>query len=98
MGDIPFWHLDPQIFHVGQNIPIWSLRQISVFHLGSFWGEIFHFGPCGSTYIPLWHLLWIYSIMSPNEDLTSTGTGTSTVPYRYRTVHSRSSLYRYCSG
>jgi hypothetical protein len=63
------------IFHFGTSTPKYSMLgkifrfghsgKISVFHLGSFWGEIFHFGPCGSTYIPLWHLLWIYSIMSP---------------------------------
>ena len=27
------------------HIPIWSLRRISVFQLGSFWGGLFHFGP-----------------------------------------------------
>ena len=61
------------IFHFGPStpnysmlvphIPIWSLRRISVFQLGSLWGGIFHFGPSFSTYIPLWPLSWSYSIM-----------------------------------
>ena len=56
------------IFHFGPstpkysmlvgNIPIWYLGEISLFHLGSFWGRIFHFGPSASTYIPFWPLSW----------------------------------------
>jgi hypothetical protein len=44
----------PKYSNLGHCIPIWSLRRISVFQLGSFWGGIFHFGPSSSTYIPLW--------------------------------------------
>ena len=105
------------IFHFGPStpkysmlvghIPIWSLRRISVFQLGSFWGGIFHFGHSFSTYIPLWPLSWSYSIMVRTDVVSALQLASSDAPtvnhYGVVSVWSSSSLrtilqlYRTCT-